>query len=90
MNANQPRTADIDEVLRDYFRAEMPEPWPAWTAPPTTLRRATSWSRWAVAASVGLLLAAYLALSGYFPREASERLNNDPSRDIGQKMPPRK
>ena len=84
MNANR-LTGDIDEVLRDYYRTEMPEPFPACPTPRRSSVPSRSWhlARWAVAASVALLLAGYLALAGFFPRESS-RLDND-GRHIGQK-----
>jgi hypothetical protein len=63
---------EMDDMLRDFFRAEMPHPWPTFTTPkPLRLKRpATLWSRYAgrlaLAACVGLLVAGYLGLSGYF------------------------
>jgi hypothetical protein len=79
-------SGDIDQVLRDYYRAEMPEPFPACPTPRPLVerRRWFNATRWAVAASVGLLLAAYLALAGFFPRGTS-RLEHDSTRNIGQK-----
>jgi hypothetical protein len=72
---------DLDGLLRQFFRAEMPEPWPA--APPlpqprprpaVSPRKRTAgrpWfrfsTRFAVAASVALLVIGYLALAGRFP-----------------------
>ena len=69
----------MDGALRQYFRAEMPEPWPAAprvadeeTARPERRR----WSlgrfvrvptRAAVAACVALLVIGYLALQSWFP-----------------------
>lgn len=82
-------SGDIDQVLRDYYRAEMPEPFPACPTPRRASVPSRSWqvARWAVAASVALLLAGYLTLAGFFPRESS-RL--DRGREIGQKhqLPP--
>ena len=67
---------DLDTLLRAYFRAEMPDPWPSWEAPlgqpavvplrPESGRRPLSRSRIALAASVALLVAGPLLLSGKF------------------------
>lgn len=76
MKTLQPRP--VDELLRDFYRAEVPAPWPALTPPADVLplpRRASrpSWLRkgirLAVAASVALFLVGYLALASLFPRE---------------------
>ena len=64
---------DVDRALRDFFRAEMPEPWPGFTAPeasPTAVVRAPAprrlllRSRFALAASLLLLLLGHLIVSG--------------------------
>jgi len=75
---SQPGTAgdDLDQLLGAYFRAEMPDPWPAVPTPPVRelllsqpLRRSV-WrlpltrSRLALAASVALLLGSLLLLGG--------------------------
>lgn len=62
---------ELDALLRDFFRSEMPQPWPDFAIPepapilPLT-RPARSWlpvrSRLALAASVGLLLTGSLLL----------------------------
>lgn len=63
----------VDDVLKDYFAAEMPHPWPAFQPPMQTRTKEprSFWSRsgvrFAVAASLASLLAAYLSLAGYFP-----------------------
>ena len=71
-------THDIDQTLRDFYRAEMPSPWPTMRAPARTLpmpRRSAkpawmrSLSRLAVAACIALLLIGYLAVASLFPRE---------------------
>ena len=84
MTEHLPST-EIDEKLGRYFKREMPDPWPP-CPQPAALRTRSYFrvTRWAVAASIGLLLAGYLALAGFFPRE-STRLNQDPSRDIGHR-----
>jgi hypothetical protein len=80
------RHDDIDEQLRDYFTSELPDPWPACPTPYERPARPTLFSatRWVVAASIALLLAGYLMLAGFFPRETS-RLDQNPGRDIGMK-----
>jgi hypothetical protein len=91
MNANGINNGDIDGVLATYFKSQLPSPWPAWNAPPESNglpQRRSSWlsyTRLAVAASVGVMLAAYLALAGFFPREINGRINQDPGRHIGHK-----
>ena len=95
MNDNLSKNADIDGVLSAYFKAQMPAVWPAWKAPtarksvPRNLGRWLTFKQLAVAASVGALLAAYLALAGFFPREAAGKMNHDPSRHIGLKSTPK-
>lgn len=91
MNVNHKQTTDIDDVLGGYFRSEMPKVWPACPTPAPVLRRPSylGRTRWAVAASIGVLFAAYLALSGFFPRETMGRLNDDPSRHIGNRPLPK-
>jgi hypothetical protein len=72
----------IDDTLRDFYRSEMPDPWPTMRAPARTLplpkRTARpvwlrSLSRLAVAASIAMLLIGYLALASLFPRENGAR-----------------
>lgn len=72
---HQDGAAEVDHLLHDFFRAEMPHPWPAMRtmAVPSQARRVGSfWSnatgRFALAASIALLIAGYLTLSGFFPR----------------------
>jgi hypothetical protein len=65
---------DLDALLRAFFRGQMPHPWPAArlprfrTAPPAppVPGRSKMRSRWALAASVGLLLFGSLTLPGRF------------------------
>src|SRR3954468_5825003 len=70
---------DLDGQLRAFFRAEMPNPWPAWKAPATPSRpsaplpaargpipanRSLWRSRLGLAASVALLVLGSLFLQG--------------------------
>jgi hypothetical protein len=73
----------LDDVLRDFYAAEMPAPWPALKPPADVLplpKRAArpAWlrkfSRLAFAASVAVLLIGYLALASLFPRDPASRL----------------
>jgi hypothetical protein len=66
---------DLDEALVAFFRAEMPRPWPqlklpdappARPAPPAPAPRSRSWfrsPRFALAASVALLIGGYAVMS---------------------------
>jgi hypothetical protein len=74
MLENEEARPEIDGLLHGYFRTEMPSPWPAFQIPRPmrTKRPASFWSRYggrlALAASIALLVASYLALAGFFPR----------------------
>ncbi len=82
---------EMDVVLRKYFHAEMPHPWPRFNAP-LGLRMSqpvSFWSRYAgrlaLAACVTLLVAGYLTLSGYFPRTVAPNGTSDLHLNIGSK-----
>ena len=66
---------DLDFLLRRFFRSQMPDPWPRPrlsffrphpATPATPSRHPLIRSRWALAASVGLLLLGSLLLPGRF------------------------
>jgi hypothetical protein len=73
---------ELDRMLRRYFRAEMPEPWPTLQPPNHVLKPAGEASslrgsrtafrrqvaRLVLAASLGFLFAGYLGLAGRFPQ----------------------
>jgi hypothetical protein len=69
------RTDEVDEVLRCFYRAEMPHPWPAAPvvkaeAPPRRLGLGHFFrvpGRLAIAASVAALVIGYLMLQAWFP-----------------------
>ncbi len=80
------RPDDLDDLLRRFFRSELPDPWPAppqlspasraqGQQPPQPPRR--RWfprsSRLALAAAISFFLAGYLALVGAFPTSAPSR-----------------
>jgi hypothetical protein len=87
-NSGRPPEDEIDGLLRAYFQAEMPDPWPSFEAPAPRhvlpLRRPqaprfTLWrSRLALAASILLLIAGALFLFG-----------RSPSQDAGQPTIPK-
>lgn len=65
----EPFPDDPDRLLRTFFRAEMPVPWPAWQPPAVPAgppRRSLLRSRLALAASLLFLISGPLALSGIF------------------------
>lgn len=82
---------DVDNILSDFFRAEMPAPWPAFQKPKATLAppaTPSTWSqyswRFALAVCVALLAAGYFTLAGSFPRLGNDR-GIDSMFHIGQK-----
>jgi hypothetical protein len=85
---NDEARSDMDELLHDYFQAEMPNPWPTFKAP-RTKTVASSWSRvsgrLALAACVGLLVLGYLTLGGFFPRNHGPSDLQKAAEDIGSK-----
>jgi hypothetical protein len=69
---------DLDFLLRAFFRSQMPDPWPGLrlssfrpnsARPATPSRRPLIRSRWALAASIGLLLIGSLLLPGRFAQD---------------------
>lgn len=98
MQKNDEGRPEMDDLLRDYFKAEMPHPWPAFNAPrPMRTKCTTSlWSRsagrLALAACIALLVASYLALGGFFPRSQGptgvQQINEIGMRDRGPKVAP--
>src|SRR5881275_2066792 len=74
MNTNTPARTDdqIDGLLTAYYQAEMPKTWKAprpWAEPAhaniAQAKRQSSRSRWALAASVAMLLGGCWYLSGH-------------------------
>jgi hypothetical protein len=94
MNETKIKNERIDGLLSKYFQTEMPDPWPSFQAPEASSVLPMGRSRWltyrriAVAACLAALLAGYLALAGYFPRETPGSLGGDPSRNIGRNPGP--
>jgi hypothetical protein len=88
------RSDDLDQLLRRFYRAEMPDPWPA---PPTPAeaprplrelpRRPFRWHqpRLALAAAVALFLIGYLWLQSAFPPSPAQVDERTPGPTIGKK-----
>jgi hypothetical protein len=89
---NQRRPEDLDGLLRAYFRAELPQPWPhlqrpleAPALPVVAWRRTLVRSRWALAAALLGLVTGSLYLSGRFV----EPLAGEPAggKDAARRLP---
>jgi hypothetical protein len=88
---NRGRPGDPDGLLRAFFRAELPDPWPEFRRPDRSARPAAparppagrSWtamrSRLALAATVAVLLLGTLLLSGKFHNSPAEPPLGTPS-----------
>jgi hypothetical protein len=74
---DSPALMHVDRVLREFYRAEMPAPWPRLTRPSAApMRRpaqrfSRGLARLALAASVVIGLAAYWSIAGMFPKNAA-------------------
>lgn len=89
----------IDVLLSNFYRSETPSPWPVMRAPetmprPLPPRTRKRWFqigvRMALAASIGFVLVAYLALARNFPSvDVSPRLQRGAD-DIGLKLSPKR
>src|SRR5690348_15173393 len=73
---------DLDELLRAFFRSQMPQSWPppvpvapARSSNSPTKRNSLIRSRWALAASVALLLLGSLLLPNRVPQDAKAENN---------------
>lgn len=78
----------IDQLLRSYFRREMPARFP--DAPAVAVQSASpAWTMSAGRAIVGFslvaLLALYIGLSAFFPRELASGLNSNGQPQIGSR-----
>jgi len=87
-------TDDVDRLLQSYFRREMPSSWPAWKAPARVagagegLGICKTWrSRFALAASIALLLLGQLWLFGSYRVEEPFVLDRKPPLDVAEKIP---
>ena len=88
LTKNDEGRPNVDVVLHDYFQAELPHPWPTFRMP-RTMRSESSWSRnigrLALAACIALLVAGYLTLSGFFPRQPASNGTELQPRILGSK-----
>ena len=75
---NGPSTGDVDQLLTDFFRQEMPQPWPRIAPPdsearditpaPRVFKRASTMpGRFALAASIAILALTSIWLAGRAP-----------------------
>jgi hypothetical protein len=71
---NEEARPDMDNLLHEFFEAEMPKPWPAFKSPLQTRvpKQASYWGQYsgrlALAASIALMVAGYLTLGGFFTK----------------------
>jgi hypothetical protein len=91
------RTGEIEELLRRFYRAEVPQPWPVPPAVPPLFREAKQPrrlaisrffrvpTRLAIAAAVALLVIGYMTLQTWFP-EPRTASGGDEKETIGQKI----
>src|SRR5262245_40303499 len=91
---NEENGSEMDHLLHDYFRSEMPHPWPAFKAPrqkPTISFWSRSAGRFAIAACIALLMLGYLTLGGFCPRlqGPSEMTKQGENMGMGEKKGPR-
>jgi hypothetical protein len=102
MNKNQPPVParnftrlpdDLDGLLSAFLHSEMPDPWPAWKVPASSISRPLPLarsrprlgSRFALAATVALCLAGSLSLAVFFPSLAPTQRETNPNDLIGPK-----
>jgi hypothetical protein len=91
MNLTEPPPSkpsdELDDLLRAFFRSQMPHSWPAPRQPaarvapsprPSAPRRSLNRSRWALAASIGLLLVGSFSLPGRLTPSNSEAVPGGP------------
>jgi hypothetical protein len=85
-----PPPDDLDRLLSAFFRAEVPDPWPAAPAVPSAApsRRPRRGSRLALAAAVALLLGGQLYLAGRFLDTPTSGPDN-PGRLTGSRSRPK-
>ena len=74
-----PAVMEVDRLLREFYQAEMPQPWPRLRLPASANRRLASrysryFTRLALAAVVALALLGYWALAGLFPQQGATGL----------------
>jgi hypothetical protein len=91
MNGVDPGLMDVDRLLHDFYRAEMPDPWPRLALPsraparPAAPRFARSFFRLALAASIVLGLLAFWGVRGLFPEDVATGIGVT-GPEIGKKL----
>jgi hypothetical protein len=88
-NVTGPALMDVDRLLCDFYRAEMPDPWPRLALPAparqTPPRFARNFFRFALAASVVVALLAFWGVAGMFPKDAATGIGVG-GPEIGKKL----
>ena len=85
-NGDTPEGGEVDQLLRAFYRAEMPNPWPSFQAPaeapmvlpfpaPPVRRALWTSSRLALAASIAVLAGGVWLLSGAFSTDTAKERN---------------
>jgi len=86
---NSSNGTDIDQLLRSFFRREMPARWRAAPTPETTTvtlpARSMASNRVFVGIALVALLATYIGLATFFPRDNMSGLNPNRAPMIGQR-----
>jgi hypothetical protein len=87
----------VDGLLREFFQAEMPHPWPAFKMPVASQRSRSApllsrhAGRLALAACIALFVAGYLTLSGFFPgKQADTGVQSGPKIGMREKASPKR
>lgn len=89
-NSNR-QSEGVDRMVGDYFRSEMPNPWPVAPQPwaekavlSASATHSTSRSRWALAASVAVLVGGCWYLSGHLTdgRKRPDMMNLNGTADL--------
>jgi hypothetical protein len=96
-NGGVPEGDEVDQVLRAFFKAQVPDPWPSFESPPETsilpfvppARRSSGLrGRLALAASVAILAAGGWLLPGKFAAQPAD-VAVEPTHTPGIATPPR-
>ena len=90
MRGSGPSTGEVDRLLREYFKAALPDPWPGPPAvtPVRAARTPLPWwrsTRLALAASVLVAFTGYALVAGLFPDETRPGLDFTGKGMIGKK-----
>ncbi|MBM3993640.1 MAG: hypothetical protein FJ303_05745 [Planctomycetes bacterium] len=87
---------EMDDLLNDYFKNQMPKPWPAFKEPATTTQPKAETGAWSnvsarvvLAACVAALIFGYLTLGTFFPTTQAPSGVHDMQREIGHRDKPK-